>query len=225
MKKVIKKIRFVKNIRNYFRTKKIISMSEGQIKANTPPGKLLYNFIEKNDIKNVLEIGTWNGLGSTVLIHDALKGKGGKFSITSLETDKIAYKYAKKNLQNRKGINLILGRITEINEMPEPSSIDFIKHNLNPANIEWFYQDLRRYKKNKNVFESLDSHYDLILFDGGEFSTFAEFEKLYQRTKYFCLDDIDTYKQFEVIKYIHKNSKKFNLIETAEDLSIYQVLN
>ena len=109
--------------------------------------------------------------------------------------------------------------------MPEPSSIDFIKHNLNPENIEWFYQDLRRYKKTKNVFELLDTDYDLILFDGGEFSTFAEFEKLYQRTKYFCLDDIDTYKQFEVMKYIDKNSKNFRLIETVEDLSIYQVLN
>ena len=200
MKKIIKNLRFVKNIRNYFRTKKIISISEGQIKIDTPPGKLLYNFIEKNDIKNVLEIGTWNGLGSTIVLYDALKGKGGKFSITSLETDKIAYKNAKKNLKNRKEINLLLGRITEINEMPEPSSIDFIKHNLNPENIEWFYQDLRRYKKTKNVFELLDTDYDLILFDGGEFSTFAEFEKLYQRTKYFCLDDIDTYKQFEVMK-------------------------
>ena len=225
MKKIIKNLRFVKNIRNYFRTKKIISISEGQIKIDTPPGKLLYNFIEKNDIKNVLEIGTWNGLGSTIVLYDALKGKGGKFSITSLETDKIAYKNAKKNLKNRKEINLLLGRITEINEMPEPSSIDFIKHNLNPENIEWFYQDLRRYKKTKNVFELLDTDYDLILFDGGEFSTFAEFEKLYQRTKYFCLDDIDTYKQFEVMKYIDKNSKNFRLIETVEDLSIYQVLN
>ena len=225
MKKIIKNLRFVKNIRNYFRTKKIISISEGQIKIDTPPGKLLYNFIEKNDIKNVLEIGTWNGLGSTIVLYDALKGNGGKFSITSLETDKIAYKNAKKNLKNRKEINLLLGRITEINEMPEPSSIDFIKHNLNPENIEWFYQDLRRYKKTKNVFELLDTDYDLILFDGGEFSTFAEFEKLYQRTKYFCLDDIDTYKQFEVMKYIDKNSKNFRLIETVEDLSIYQVLN
>ncbi|MDA8813104.1 hypothetical protein N9C54_04495 [Acidimicrobiia bacterium] len=225
MKRVIKNLRFVKNIRNYLRTKNIISTSEGQIKISTPPGKLLYNFIEKNDIKSVLEIGTWNGLGSTIVLHDALKGKNGTFSITSLETDKIAYKKAKKNLKNRKEIKLLLGRITEINEMPEPSSIDYIKHNLNPKNIEWFYQDLRRYKKTKNVFELLDTSYDLILFDGGEFSTFAEFAKLYQRTKYFCLDDIDTYKQFEVLKYIDNNSKKFRLIETVEDLSIYQVLN
>ena len=102
MKKIIKNLRFVKNIRNYFRTKKIISISEGQIKIDTPPGKLLYNFIEKNDIKNVLEIGTWNGLGSTIVLYDALKGKGGKFSITSLETDKIAYKNAKKILKTGK---------------------------------------------------------------------------------------------------------------------------
>jgi hypothetical protein len=225
MKKFIKKQRFVKNIRNYFRTKKILSNSEGQIRINTPPGKLLYKFIENTDIKSVLEIGTWNGLGSTTVLYEALKSKGGAFSITSLETDKIAYKNAKKNLKNKKEINLILGRITEINELPDPTSIDFIKHGLDPENIEWFYQDIRRYKKTKNIINLLDSSYDLILFDGGEFSTFAEFEKLFQRSTYFCLDDVYTYKQYEVIQYIDKNSQKFKLIENVQDLSIYKVLN
>ncbi len=225
MKKFIKKQRFVKNIRNYFRTKKILSNSEGQIRINTPPGKLLYKFIENTDIKSVLEIGTWNGLGSTTVLYEALKSKGGAFSITSLETDKIAYKNAKKNLKNKKEINLILGRITEINELPNPTSIDFIKHGLDPENIEWFYQDIRRYKKTKNIINLLDSSYDLILFDGGEFSTFAEFEKLFQRSTYFCLDDVYTYKQYEVIQYIDKNSQKFKLIENVQDLSIYKVLN
>tara|TARA_B100001250_G_scaffold60781_1_gene47474 strand:- start:361 stop:1038 length:678 start_codon:yes stop_codon:yes gene_type:complete len=225
MKKFIKKQRFVKNIRNYFRTKKILSNSEGQIRINTPPGKLLYKFIENTDIKSVLEIGTWNGLGSTTVLYEALKSKGGAFSITSLETDKIAYKNAKKNLKNKKEINLILGRITEINELPDPTSIDYIKHGLDPENIEWFYQDIRRYKKTKNIINLLDSSYDLILFDGGEFSTFAEFEKLFQRSTYFCLDDVYTYKQYEVIQYIDKNSQKFKLIENVQDLSIYKVLN
>ena len=165
MKKFIKKQRFVKNIRNYFRTKKILSNSEGQIRINTPPGKLLYKFIENTDIKSVLEIGTWNGLGSTTVLYEALKSKGGAFSITSLETDKIAYKNAKKNLKNKKEINLILGRITEINELPDPTSIDFIKHGLDPENIEWFYQDIRRYKKTKNIINLVLYKYsDLVHF-------------------------------------------------------------
>jgi predicted O-methyltransferase YrrM len=222
IKKLIKDIKIVRNFRNYFRTKKHLSRSYGQIDDKTSGGKLIYEFIQKFDIQNVLEIGTWNGLGSTLVIHNALASKDLKFSFTSIETDKIAYNYARKNLKHFP-INLKLGRIIEIRDLPDPSLIDFRKHNLNPENIEWFYQDLRRYKKTKNINSHLKNQYDFIFFDGGEFSTFAEFKLLYSRTRYFGLDDIQTYKQYEVLDFINKNQNKFELIETADKLSIYRV--
>tara|TARA_B100000579_G_C22711612_1_gene794859 strand:+ start:405 stop:1112 length:708 start_codon:yes stop_codon:yes gene_type:complete len=223
-KKFIKGIKLVKNTRNYIRTKKHLSRSYGQINDETSGGKLIYEFIKKFDIQNVLEIGTWNGLGSTLVIYNALMSTGSTFSFMSIETDKIAYNYAKKNLKKFPEINLKLGRIIEVIELPDPNLIDFRKHKLNPENIEWFYQDIRRYKKTKNISSSLNDQYDFILFDGGEFSTFAEFKLLYTRTKFFGLDDIQTYKQYEVIEFIQKNKNKFQLIETVDKLSIYQVL-
>ena len=222
IKKLIKEIKIVRNFRNYFRTKKHLSRSYGQIDDKTSGGKLIYEFIQKFDIQNVLEIGTWNGLGSTLVIHNALASKDLKFSFMSIETDKIAYNYARKNLKDFP-INLKLGRIIEIGDLPDPSLINFRKHNLNPVNIEWFYQDLRRYKKTKNINSHLKNQYDFIFFDGGEFSTFAEFKLLYSRTRYFGLDDIQTYKQYEVLDFINKNQNKFELIETADKLSIYRV--
>ena len=222
IKKLIKDIKIVRNFRNYFRTKKHLSRSYGQIDDKTSGGKLIYEFIQKFNIQNVLEIGTWNGLGSTLVIHNALASKDLKFSFMSIETDKIAYNYARKNLKDFP-INLKLGRIIEIGDLPDPSLINFRKHNLNPENIEWFYQDLRRYKKTKNINSHLKNQYDFIFFDGGEFSTFAEFKLLYSRTRYFGLDDIQTYKQYEVLDFINKNQNKFELIETADKLSIYRV--
>jgi len=222
IKKLIKDIKIVRNFRNYLRTKNHLSRSYGQIDDKTSGGKLIYEFIQKFDIQNVLEIGTWNGLGSTLVIHNALASKDLKFSFMSIETDKIAYNYARKNLKDFP-INLKLGRIIEIGDLPDPSLIDFRKHNLNPENIEWFYQDLRRYKKTKNINSYLKNQYDFIFFDGGEFSTFAEFKLLYSRTRYFGLDDIQTYKQYEVLDFINKNQNKFELIETADKLSIYRV--
>lgn len=223
-KKYIKGIKLVKNTRNYIRTKKHLSRSYGQINDETRGGKLIYEFIKKFDIQNVLEIGTWNGLGSTLVIYNALMSTGSTFSFMSIETDKIAYNYAKKNLKKFPEIKLKLGRIIEVIDLPDPNLIDFRKHNLNPENIEWFYQDIRRYKKTKNISSLLNDQYDFILFDGGEFSTFAEFKLLYTRTKFFGLDDIQTYKQYEVIEFIQKNKNKFQLIETVDKLSIYQVL-
>jgi len=222
LKNVIKEIKFVKNFRNYLRTKQHLSRSYGQIDDKTSGGKLIYEFIQKFDIQNVLEIGTWNGLGSTLVIHNALASKDLKFSFTSIETDKIAYNYARKNLKNFP-IDLKLGRLIDIEDLPDPSLIDFRKHNLNPKNVEWFYQDLRRYKKTKKINSYLKDQYDFIFFDGGEFSTFAEFKFLHSRTQYFGLDDIHTYKQYEVLDFIKKNQNKFELIETADKLSIYKV--
>jgi len=223
MKSFLKNRRLIKNIRNFFRTRKIMSESEGQIKLESPPGKLIYDFINNENIKNVLEIGTWNGLGSTIVIYESLEKNNEPYTFTSIETDKIAYQHALKNLKDKKGIKLVLGRIIDIEDLPNPDLIDFKKHNLNPENIEWFYQDLRRYKKTKNIFNELNEFYDFILFDGGEFSTFIEFKKLYKRTKFFALDDIDTYKQYEVLNYIKNDPDKFELINTVEDLSIYKV--
>ena len=59
-------------------------------------------------------------------------------------------------------------------------------------------------KKTKNIFHELPLQYDFILFDGGEFSTFPEFLKLWNKTKYFALDDTETYKQYDVLKFIEK---------------------
>ena len=72
IKSYIKNWSITKNIRNYFRTKKIISNSDGQIKVNSPSGQLLTNFIKQNKISTVLEIGTWNGLGSTSVIYSSI---------------------------------------------------------------------------------------------------------------------------------------------------------
>ena len=59
----------------------------------------------------------------------------------------------------------------------------------------------------------------------GKFSNYSEFLKLYKRTKYFGLDDTNTYKQYEVIKYIENNFNEFQLENSLETFSIYKVVN
>ena len=222
--KNIKKNRQILNIKNYFRTVKAVNNSEGQIKSESKVGIMLHDFIKNHEVNDVLEIGTWNGRGSTNVLYESLKKNKDVFTFTSIETDKIAYKSAKKYLNGEK-INLLLGRIIEISDLPNPENIDYVKFGMNPNNIEWFIQDIRRYKKTKNIFKHIDKKYDFILFDGGEFSTFPEFLKLYNQTKYIGLDDIFDYKQFEVLKHIKKNKDNFKLITTTEDFSIYKVEN
>ena len=219
--------RYYKNLKNYFSSTKKAKKSVGQLSKETVEGELLTKFISNNDIRNVLEIGTWNGLGSTKTIHDALLKNSPNFNFISIESDKIFYKQALINLDKYLGNNfqILLGRIIEIDELPHEKDIDFEKFGFNTGNKEWLVQDLRRYKKIKNIYNKLPKNFDLILLDGGEFSTLPEFLKLYKKTRFICLDDTDTYKQYEVLKFINKNSQNFIEIIGNNRFSIYEVIH
>ena len=223
----VKLIRLKKNIKNYISSKQKAKNAPGLIRRDTESGKLIEKVIIENSLINILDIGTWNGLGSTKALIEILQENFEKYSLVSIETDKIFYQQALKNLQNvtNPSIQLLLGRLIEIEDLPKSSEIDFEAAGLIPENVEWLIQDIRRYKKVENIFDKLPAKFDFVLFDGGEFSNYSEFLKLYKTTKYFGLDDTNTYKQFEVIKYIENNSKEFQLINSLETFSVYKVLN
>jgi hypothetical protein len=225
--KMKKLIRLKKNIKNYISSKQKAKNAPGLIRRDTESGKLIEKVILENSLVNILDIGTWNGLGSTKTLLEILKDNFESYSLVSIETDKIFYRQALKNLKPllNPSTQLLLGRIIEIDELPESFDIDFEAAGLIPDNVEWLIQDIRRYKKVENVFDSLPTQFDFILFDGGEFSNYSEFLKLYKTTQYFGLDDTNTYKQYEVIKYIEKNFKKFQLINSLETFSVYKVIN
>lgn len=219
--------RIKKNIKNYLSSKNKAKNAPGLILRNSESGKIIENIILNNSLRRILDIGTWNGLGSTKLFIEVLRENFESYSLISIESDKIFYKKAVKNLKIllNSQTHIILGRLIEIDELPKKNNIEFVQAGLIPENIEWLIQDIRRYKKIENVFDKLPDEFDFILFDGGEFSNYAEFLKLYKRTKYFGLDDTNTYKQFDVIKYIEKNITEFQLIKKLETFSIYKVVN
>ena len=46
-----------------------------------------------------------------------------------------------------------------------------------------------------------------------------------KKAKFLGLDDTNTYKQFNVLKFIERNEKSFELIYQLESFNIYKVLN
>ena len=91
--KYIYNLRSFKNIRNYIRTKKLLGKSFGQLNDISEEGLLLDKFILENKFQTILEIGTWNGLGSTKTIIDALKKQNNTSAeFYSIESDRIAFK-------------------------------------------------------------------------------------------------------------------------------------
>ena len=65
MKRYLKKLynqRLFKNIRNYFRTKKLLGKGFGQIDFKTDEGNLLFEFIKRTNLKQYLRLEHGMGL-------------------------------------------------------------------------------------------------------------------------------------------------------------------
>tara|TARA_X000001036_G_C20679934_1_gene805528 strand:- start:200 stop:889 length:690 start_codon:yes stop_codon:yes gene_type:complete len=223
--KYIYNLNIFKKYRSYVKLRKNIASKKGQINELNERGKLLHKFIIENKFLNILEIGTWNGLGSTLTIINANLETNSIREFTSIESNITCYRKAKKNLKHLDShVNLLFGKIIEVNELPSVDNIDFELFGFDPKNREWYFEDINNYNKAPNVLSQIGKQYDFILFDGGEFSTYAEFIKLWTRTSYFAIDDTQTYKQYEVLKFIKKNNDQFNLIYELNDFHIYEVL-
>ena len=55
--------------------------------------------------------------------------------------------------------------------------------------------------------------FDVILLDGGEFTTYHEFKRIEDHCKYLLLDDINTNKCKKIVKEIKSNPTKWNVLE------------
>ena len=135
------------NLKNYFSTKNKLKNSTGQIKDDQLKNQLI-DLISKNEVNNIVEIGTWNGLGSTTMLLNIIKDSNKNINFYSIESDLLCFKAAKKNLKNNlEKVNLILGRVHELDDLHYVNKSVIYDFGYGDKEYEWFFQDLRRYKK------------------------------------------------------------------------------
>jgi tRNA A58 N-methylase Trm61 len=193
---------FKSNFKNYF----------GQITKDTDIGRWIVCLSSLSTVKNIVEIGTWNGAGSSKLIALGVKSslvKYGECKVISIEIDREKIRTAKKNLKKYDFFTVLHGRVIE--------SEDLDTTNLAGLETSWLQQDLANLQDSPNVLKQLPNKIDLLVLDGGEFSTFAEFKVLGPRvTQYIILDDTFTKKCRKILQVV-KNSKEFEVIfESSE---------
>lgn len=164
----------------------------GQINLSTPLGKKIYDLVFLNKFENIVDIGTWNGLGTTLCILKALEDKADiDTKLFTIELYKDVFEAAKINLSNyrfRDNFIMLNGTIIQPNDINwfDHSTIDFEK-DLH-AKL-WYKKDIENLNKAQNILNMLPSKIDLLILDGGEYTTYPEWNYLKNRTKYFVLDD------------------------------------
>lgn len=172
--------------------KALFEMSpSGQISPEGVVGSGIVHFLKTHPIKSVVEIGTWNGHGSTTCILNALQEKQ-DVTFLSLECNREKQAYAMRHLEPRltKGTALIWGTILREDEIANLDSI-FPEYRTNSEFQRWHRLDIENMRECPYVFDSLPETIDFLLLDGGEFTTYFEFLKLISRcTQYIALDDV-----------------------------------
>jgi hypothetical protein len=169
----------------------------GQIQLESEFGKSIREYILNYAPKNIVEIGTWKGLGSTFTVIKAIQEANYKANFISLETNPEFYKIAQNNLKDYlQYVTLILGRIIEFKEIE-----DFVsKYQLDSQHLGWLEEDKHNYTMCPNVLSQIPDQIDLLVLDGGEFSTYGEWQMLKDRSKIIMLDDTKMLKCKQIVE-------------------------
>lgn len=183
-------------------------MVSGQITKDSEVGRWLMLIASLCEVSTIVEIGTWNGQGSTKLlclgVNQKSKQERDKVKFHGYEIDPLMFKKALRIQAKFNFLHIHHGSIVQ--------SSDLDSQDLTAVERVWFDQDKRLIEQYPNVHHTVPSSIDLLVLDGGEFSTFAEFLTLRPRvSRWLVLDDTNVRKCKKIVDYL-KNDSEFDLV-------------
>jgi len=185
-----------------------MSVVPGQINLDNAGGRALFELVQKDtSIKNIVDIGSWNGLGTTLccVLGAISRPAYQPVAIISLETNTEFYNLAVKTWEQRPGkemIQFINGRLatTMLSENEIRSHPTFIKDHFDL----WYESDKAYFQQAPKI--NLQGTVDLVIIDGGEYCGFSDYEQsLLLKPTYLYLDDTRTQKTDKVLEHALAN--------------------
>ena len=184
----------------------LIGNGPGQLNRSTQIGKDIYELTKLPEVKTIVDIGTWNGLGSTKCIYDGILESGKRnYRVLSFESNRAFFDQAEQNLfPPLPNFELIYGSILSYDEM----------NNLREeyGDHKYLLEDMANVKNCPHVFDMIPEKIDLCIMDGGECTGWSEFELLYKRCNYIVLDDTQSEKHSKSKRFVLNNPDLFEVI-------------
>ena len=190
--------------------------------ANSELGQQIYNMmIDQNGPKLWVEIGAWNGKGTTKRLLQGLHDRKDKADvyIVSYEADPFFYRVAKRNLESNefygKQFYLMHGRL--------PCSSSFIYESEIPNEDKYELSHYHLYfEREKAIYTSAEQIQvpfspEAAILDGGEYTGCFDWSSLDKsKLKYVFLDDINVFKNRMVCKELLE-SKEWSVFGEKKD--------
>ena len=188
----------------------------GQVKDNTLLATIINTLCNEKNNKTFLEIGTWNGYGSTKIFINELSHRTDTI-FYSLECNKEKSEFAYNLYKDKPNVFILNETINK--ELPHDISLIFPELSTNQDYSYWHKVDLDNMKQCNLFLERRDlpDIFDVIFLDGGEFTTYHEFQVLKSKCKYLLLDDTNTNKCMKIVEEIYNEKNKWEVLLEKKD--------
>lgn len=198
--------------------KLMYSDMEGQITRSSKFGKLIYTIASDPDgPKMWLDVGTWNGCGTTTCILDGFHESGVKKELTSVELQPFMWNVAKENLKDHPAISMTTFARAKISG---PSGEDYILH---PPKGETCAHYRLHYETDMALWSTADTlqfknEPEAVVLDGGEYTGYVDWVFVPKGSlKYVFLDDSAILKNQKVRAELLASSEWTLLEEDLKD--------
>ena len=186
----------------------------GQINIDQDFGKIIYELASNSENKTFVDIGTWNGLGSTKCFIEAMKSNKESVLYT-IENNQEKHEYAKSIWtasieEYNLNVNFLNGSLIKNDDIDLWISENQIS--LDETQKYWLSID-KTNSINNLIIEC--TNIDILLIDGSDYSGYLELILLKDISKYILLDDVNSLKN-EMSRQYLLDSDEFELI--SEDL-------
>lgn len=188
--------------------------NKGQINIDQDFGKIIFDLSKDPSNKIFVDIGTWNGLGSTkCFIEGMLLNKDS--TLYTIENNKEKYEFAKSRWinvieENKLNVNFLNGTLIDNIEIDNW----IIKNKIKLDNNQHYWLSID--KENSIYLINLNiENIDILLIDGSDYSGYLELMLLKDISNYILLDDVNGIKN-EMSRKLLLSSSEFELL--VEDL-------
>jgi hypothetical protein len=185
----------------------------GQVHSKTELGAWITFVSSLRDVQTIVDIGTWSGAGTTLRAAKGVQKKRPEARrdsrVVGFEIDRGMAARARRRLKGFDFVNVVYGSIVK------PEDLD--KNSLSTEEHEWLKTDLEKMALAPYVLGHVPDRIDLLILDGGEFSSQAEYFALRDRVfGWIILDDINTRKNSRVFKALDSDDF-FSLVWITEE--------
>ena len=171
----------------------------GEISLHDPFGHAIKTVISEKGFQSVLEIGAWDGTGSTICIINGMRSVPDPKKLICLEIDKKRYDMLVKNTKDFNFVHPVCtSSVSSRNFLVKDFDIDVWKSKYNKIKsgtsrdevYSWYQNFLAKLAESDEGFlDGNKDFFDAVLIDGCSFTGYSEYCLLKNKTNCFMLDD------------------------------------